>query len=50
MTTRGVTKQIAQALDADSLSKMDAVDILSVLKRIENLEKMAQGGKKKSGN
>ena len=50
MTTRGVTKQIAQALDADSLSKMDAVDILSVLKRIENLEKMAQGGKKKSSN
>lgn len=26
----------------DNLGKMDAVDILSVLKRIENLEKMAQ--------
>eukprot|EP00354_Favella_ehrenbergii_P002912 CAMPEP_0170472608 /NCGR_PEP_ID=MMETSP0123-20130129/14620_1 /TAXON_ID=182087 /ORGANISM="Favella ehrenbergii, Strain Fehren 1" /LENGTH=60 /DNA_ID=CAMNT_0010741011 /DNA_START=650 /DNA_END=832 /DNA_ORIENTATION=- len=49
MTTKGVSKQIAQALDAESLSKMDAVDILSVLKRIENLEKMAQGKSKKGG-
>ena len=29
---------------------MDAVDILSVLKRIENLEKMAQSKGKKSGS
>ena len=41
-TSRGVSKQIAQALETDNLGKMDAVDILSVLKRIENLEKMAQ--------
>ena len=41
-TSRGVSKQIAQALEIDNLGKMDAVDILSVLKRIENLEKMAQ--------
>ena len=36
------------ALESENLGKMDAVDILSVLKRIENLEKMAQGGGAKS--
>ena len=36
------------ALESDNLGKMDAVDILSVLRRIETLEKMAQGGGAKS--
>ena len=37
-----MSKQIAAALELDNLQKVDAVDILSVLKRIENLEKLAQ--------
>ena len=41
---------MAQALEIDNLGKMDAVDILSVLKRIENLEKMACSKGKKGGS
>ena len=36
-------------MDIDNLGKMDAVDILSVLKRIENLEKLATTKSKKHG-
>ena len=49
-TKTNVAKQVAQALEIDNLGKMDAVDILSVLKRIENLEKMACSKGKKSSS
>ena len=38
-----VAKQITKALESKDLSKLEAVDILSVLKRIENLERLTSG-------